>query len=417
MNHDILIWAICALATAGVIVRPFKLPEAVWAVLGAVLLVLLGLLPWRAALEAVGKGVDVYLFLIGMMLLSEIARREGLFDWLAALAARRANGTATRLFLLIYLVGTIVTAFLSNDAAAVVLTPAVFAVAKTAQVENKLPYLFICAFIANAASFVLPISNPANLVLYASRMPPLASWLAHFALPSLLSIAATYAVLRITQRSALSQPISTDIEQPALSAGGRIAAAGIVATALVLLACSALDLQLGLPTAIAGLLTAGLVLAVKREAPWQVLREVSWAVLPLVAGLFTLVAGLNQTGVLGRLADLLHRAVEHGLQTAAWGAGIILALVSNLMNNLPAGLIAADTIAHAKPPQPVTDALLIGVDLGPNLSITGSLATILWLTALRRDGEQVGFWQFLRLGALVMPPALLLALAGLLVRA
>ncbi len=414
MNHDTLIWAICAIATAGVIVRPFKLPEAIWAVLGAVLLVLLGLLPWRAALQAVGKGGDVYLFLIGMMLLSEIARREGLFDWLAAQAARRAGGSASRLFLLIYLVGTIVTAFLSNDAAAVVLTPAVFAVAKTAEVENKLPYLFICAFIANAASFVLPISNPANLVLYASKMPPLGTWLAHFALPSLLSIGATYAVLRFTQRRALSASISSDIDQPAMSIGGKIAAGGILVTALVLLACSALDVQLGLPTAVAGVLSTGLVLLVKREAPWKVLGDVSWAVLPLVAGLFTLVAGLNQTGILERLAGLLHREAEAGMRAAAWGAGIVLALASNLMNNLPAGLIAADTIAHAKPPQPVTDALLIGVDLGPNLSITGSLATILWLNALRRDGEQVGFWQFLKLGALVMPPALLLALAGLL---
>ena len=92
----------------------------------------------------------------------------------------------------------------------------------------------------------------------------------------------------------------------------------------------------------------------------------------------------------------------------------MLALISNLMNNLPAGLVAADTIAQARPPGTVTSALLVGVDLGPNLSITGSLATILWLAALRRDGLEVSFWQFLKLGALVMPPALLLALAGLL---
>jgi arsenical pump membrane protein len=81
---------------------------------------------------------------------------------------------------------------------------------------------------------------------------------------------------------------------------------------------------------------------------------------------------------------------------------------------LPAGLIAADAIAQARPPQAVTDALLIGVDLGPNLSVTGSLATILWLNALRREGQSVGFAQFLKVGAVVMPPALILALAGLL---
>ncbi len=414
MHQNLLIWAIAAVATAAVIMRPFGFPEAIWAATGAVLLMVLGLLPWRDALRAVGKGVDVYLFLTGMMLLSEIARREGLFDWLAAFAARLANGSAPRLFLLIYAVGTVVTAFLSNDAAAVVLTPAVFAATKAADVKDPLPYLFICAFIANAASFVLPISNPANLVLYASRTPPLPTWLAHFALPSLLSVAATYTVLRATQRASLTRPISTDIEQPALPGGGRIAAVGIGLTAVVLLASSSLDIQLGLPTAVAGAVTTVAVLGFKREAPWDVVRGVSWAVLPLVAGLFVLVEGLGHTGVLKQLAGMLHDAAQDGVQETAWGAGVLIAFVSNLMNNLPAGLIAADAIAQAKPSQAVTDALLVGVDLGPNLSVTGSLATILWLTALRRDGQDVGFGQFLRLGAMVMPPALLLALAGLL---
>ncbi len=414
MHQNLLIWAIVAVATAAVITRPLKLPEAIWAVAGAALLTVPGLLPWRDALRAVGKGVDVYLFLTGMMLLSEIARREGLFDWLAAFAARRANGSAPRLFLLIYAVGTVVTAFLSNDAAAVVLTPAVLAATRAADVKDPLPYLFVCAFIANAASFILPISNPANLVLYASRTPPLPTWLAHFALPSLLSVVATYAALRVTQRASLTEPISTGIEQPALSGGGRIAAAGIGLTAVVLLVSSGLDIQLGLPTAVAGAATTCAVLGFRREAPWEVVRGVSWAVLPLVAGLFVLVEGLGHTGVLRRLADGLHDAAQGGAQATAWGAGVLIALVSNLTNNLPAGLIAADAVAQAKPPQAVTDALLVGVDLGPNLSVTGSLATILWLAALRRDGQEVGFGRFLKLGAMVMPPALLLALAGLL---
>jgi arsenical pump membrane protein len=85
------------------------------------------------------------------------------------------------------------------------------------------------------------------------------------------------------------------------------------------------------------------------------------------------------------------------------------------MNNLPVGLIGASVLSHAQPPLAVTDAALIGVDLGPNLSITGSLATILWLLAIRRDGEHVDFWRFLKVGAVVMPPALVLAIAGRLI--
>ena len=157
MANDV-IWAIAALSAFGVIVRPWKLPEAIWAVSGAALLTAFGLLPWRDALAAIGKGTDVYLFLTGMMILAELARKEGLFDFLAGGAARMAQGSATKLFALVYGVGTMVTVLMSNDATAVVLTPAVFAATKAAKVKDPLPYLFICAFIANAASFVLPIS-------------------------------------------------------------------------------------------------------------------------------------------------------------------------------------------------------------------------------------------------------------------
>ncbi len=405
-------WGIAALATTGVIMRPFAWPEWVWALGGAGLLVLLGLLSPAEALTGVWRGADVYLFLTGMMLLSEIARQVGLFDWLAARAAVLADGSATRLFSLVFGVGTVVTVFLSNDATAVVLTPAVAAVAKAAEAEDPLPYLFVCAFIANAASFVLPISNPANLVIYGSHMPPLLAWLPRYALPSALSIAATYGVLRWTQRDRLRQTISAEIAIPALSAAGKLAASGIVGTAIVLLACSGFGLQLGLPTFIAGLATAILVLLRAECRVLDVLRDISWGVLPLVAGLFVLVEALARTGVTAALAGLLRGLVQHSAALAAWTVGIALALGCNLVNNLPAGLLAGRVVGSGTVPDQVRSAVLIGVDLGPNLSVTGSLATILWLGALRREGQRVGAWDFLRLGALVMPPALLLAIAG-----
>ena len=406
------IWTIAALATAGVILRPWRLAEAIWAVAGAAALVLFGLLPWADALRAVGQGTDVYLFLIGMMLLAELARQEGLFDWLAAYATRHARGSAKRLFALVYLVGILVTVFLSNDATAVVLTPAVYAAARAARAE-PLPYLFICAFIANAASFVLPISNPANLVIFGSRMPSLLHWLAAFALPSALAILATFVALRLTQGRALAAAIAGDIDLPRLPDGAGLAASGIAVTALVLLTASALDQPLGLPTFLAGSLSAGLVLLHRRAAPWALLRGVSWSVLPLVGGLFVLVAGVARTGVLERLTLALQAMAERSVDQAAWAAGLLSALACNLANNLPVGLVAG-SIGQGRIPPQVTRALLIGIDLGPNLSVTGSLATILWLVALRREGAHVGAWQFLRLGLVVMPPALLLALAAVL---
>src|SRR5215472_11785652 len=127
-----LIWTVAALTTAGILLRPFRLPEAFWAVAGALLLCLGGLLAVPDALAAVARGYDVYLFLAGMMLISELARKTGLFDHVAALAVRAARGSARRLFVLIYGFGIAVTAFMSNDATAVVLTPAVIAATRAA---------------------------------------------------------------------------------------------------------------------------------------------------------------------------------------------------------------------------------------------------------------------------------------------
>src|ERR1700685_2054423 len=281
-------WATAPVATAGVITRPFRLPEAIWAVAGAVLLVAFGLLPWADALAGIRKGLDVYCFLAGMMLIAEVARQEGVFDWLAALAVAHARGSPQRLFALVYAVGTVVTVLLSNDATAVVLTPAVYAATRAAG-ATPLPYLFICAFIANAASFVLPISNPANLVVFAGRMPHLAAWLGQFGLPSVVAIAVTYLSLRLMQRRALAaEKIAATSSRPPLGHGGRLTMGGIAAVAVVLLCCSAFNVQLGLPTLVSGLVTTAIVLALNRQSPWPVLNGVSWRGLPLVGGLFLL---------------------------------------------------------------------------------------------------------------------------------
>ncbi len=405
-------WLIAALATAGVILRPWKLAEAWWATAGAAVLVLAGLLPWRHALAAVNKGTDVYLFLAGMMLLSELARREGLFDYVAEAAARHARGSGARLFLLVYATGTLVTVFMSNDATAVVLTPAVYAATRKAGVK-PLPYLFACALVANAASFVLPISNPANLVVFGPHLPPLGQWVRQFALASLASIAATYLALRWLFRAELAGPAEAPTGGAALSFTGKLTAGAIAVVAAVLLAASGAGWDLGLPTlATAGIATA-VVLGIKRENPGPLLRHVSWGVLPLVAGLFVLVEGLADTGLLQAAAGQLRAAAGAAPGATAWGAGLLAAFGCNLVNNLPAGLLAGTVGAAADATPAIRSAIAIGIDLGPNLSVTGSLATLLWLTAIRREGEDVGAWQFLKVGAIAMPLALVPALLGL----
>lgn len=409
-NH--LIWAIAAATTAGVIFRPWKLPEAVWAVSGALLLPLLGLLPWRVVGSAVAKGTDVYLFLVGMMLLAELARREGLFDYAAGVAVRHARGSAHRLFALVYAIGVLVTVLLSNDATAVVLTPAVYAVCKKAKAKS-LPYLLACALVANAASFVLPISNPANLVVFGSHLPPLLQWFERFALPSLASIAVTFGVLFWIERRGLREPIKGSPLGQGLERSGRDVAIGIGVTVVVLLVASAFDVALGLPTFLTTAVVAVLTFLRKREMPWKTLGDIAWAVLPLVAGLFVLVEGLDRTGLQLELVSQLKTLVASHPETAPWISGAIVAVVTNLVNNLPAGLIAGSIVAGANVDQAVQSAVAIGIDLGPNLSVTGSLATILWLTAIRREGEDVSAWQFLRVGVFAMPLALAAAFGAM----
>jgi arsenical pump membrane protein len=412
VNHG-LIWGIVAASVAGMILRPWGVKEVYPAIAGALVLVLSGLLPVGVALRGVGQGADVYLFLAGMMILAELAADQGLFAWAAGIVARRAGGSALRLFAMIYGMAVLVTVFLSNDATAVVFTPAVAAMARAVKAVEKLPFLLICAFVANAASFVLPISNPANLVIYGAAIPPLAQWLPRYGVASVGAIVATYLLLWFTQRRALRQEIHVPEERLALSAGGRRAGYGIIGMAIILMAASAEGISLGLPMFLSGLATAGLVLIPARQAPWRMLKGISWSILPLVAALFVMVSALDRAGAVQALAGFLRYAADAAPAGTGWGVGMVLGVIVNLVNNLPAGLLAGHALAGAHIVPHITSAALIGVDLGPNLSVTGSLATILWLTALKREGEHVTSWRFLRLGVVIMPPALLLALCGL----
>jgi arsenical pump membrane protein len=410
--HNLAVWLVSLLSIALVLIRPRGWSEAWWAAGGACLLLLFQLISPVSAAHAVGKGVDVYLFLTGMMVMSELARREGVFDWVAGYAVRASKGSRTRLFVLIYTVGTVVTVFLSNDATAVVLTPAVLAAVREAEAD-PLPYLLICAFIANAASFVLPISNPANLVVYSTGMPPLGQWLAIFFLPSVASIVITFLVLRWLATGFLRGGVKTEIDHRKLSPTGKLTLFGIAFLAVGLMTASALKVDLGAPAFAAGLLVAAVVTVRDRGAPMDILREVAWSVLPLVAGLFVIVEALNDAGARTLVVTALREMSTWVPLQSALVSSFGLSLISNVMNNLPSGLITGTAVSAARITGPLREAVLIGVDLGPNLSVTGSLATILWLIALRREGQDVGFWRFLKWGALVMPPALLLAILTL----
>ena len=412
MTHtaELLIWAISLASIACMLLRPLQIAEAYWACGGAVILVVTRLIPSSAARHAVREGWNVYLFLAGMMILAELARQEGVFDYLAGVAATHARNSAARLFLLVYVVGVIVTALLSNDATAVVLTPAVLAVVRRANVDSK-PYLLACALIANAASFVLPISNPANLVVYASKMPPLAEWLRIFALPSLASIVVTYICLRWISRGSLREGVSGHAEPAHLTPEGRSAFAGLAFAAAGLVAASAFGLPLGPPACVVAVIAMLLVALRDRTVAVRVALGVSWSVLPFVAGLFVIVEALQSAGLLRAGIAALDSLSRIPATAAKFVAAFAVAVVSNGMNNLPVALATGAAVRHAGESTALAHALLLGVDIGPNLAVSGSLATILWLIALRRENVEITAWEFFKVGLITMPLALAASIA------
>jgi len=410
LAHPILFF-IVTVSILLMLIRPGNIAESYWIGAGVLLLLLLRLVNLNFLRRGLLEAADVCFFLIGMMLLSELAREQGVFDWLSSVAARHADGSRLRLFASVYLVGTMVTVFLSNDATAVVLTPAILTAVRKAKVE-PLPYLFVCAFIANAASFVLPISNPANLVVFHGQMPALTHWLISFGVPSLLSILATFLVLRWLFRNDLRAPIPGVAEPHPLSANGKLVLAGLAAMLVVLLAASTLGKDLGLPACLAALVITAVVSLKTRSNPWILARGISWETLALVVGLFVMVDAVEATGAMQQAGTWLLWAQHLGPYAGTVVTGFTVGIANNLVNNLPLGLLAGSALQVTHVSGVIADAVLVGVDLGPNLSITGSLATILWLIALRKERIHVSFWTFLKLGVIVMPVALLASLGG-----
>ena len=407
----LLISTIIAVSIALMLIRPRGVPEVYWIGGGVFLLLGLRLITLRLAWHASGKALDVCFFLVGMMLLCELAREHSVFDWLSAIAVRKADGSCLKLFILVYAVGTVVTVFLSNDATAVVLTPAILAAVRKARVQ-PLPYLFVCAFVANAASFLLPISNPANLVVFHDAMPPLSRWLFAFGVPSLLSIGVTFVVLRWVYRKELCESIDHHVAVPTLNANGKLVLASATFMIAVLLTASALGKDLGLPTCLCALSITAIVCIKERSNPLVLAREISWETLALVAGLFIMVDAIESIGAMQFTREWLSWVQRRGLVAGDLIAGFAVGIANNLVNNLPLGVIVGSTLHAAQTKGPIAVAVLIGVDLGPNLSVTGSLATILWLIAVRREKIDVTFWDFLKVGVLAMPLALLAALGG-----
>ena len=389
-------------------VRPFRLSEWIWPVCGAALLVASGLVSGPLAATAARDGLDVYLFLAGMIGLAELARVHGVFDWIGAAILGRSSGNAATAFGLVYVAGIIVTALLSNDGTVVLLTPAVLAMTKGASLPRA-PYLYSCAFVANAASFVLPISNPANLIVF-RRLPTLGPWLSSFGVASVAAIAGTFVVLRWFFRHELSTKFHAPAGAGALRSPGRIALIAVSVSMTAVIIGAGAGIPVGRIAFGAALVSLFAVACVDRTTPRSVIRDGPWSIIPLVAGLFVIVQALDQTGVLAPARDFFRYAGALSPLVAKLLAGGSVTVADSILNNLSVGVLTRYALHESAIASHVSSAALIGIDLGPNLSLSGSLATLLWLLMLRRDGIDVSAWKFFALGTLVTFPALILAL-------
>jgi arsenical pump membrane protein len=343
-----------------------------------------------------------------MMALAAYAQLAGIFDWIAVHAVRVAGTSRLRLFALVYVAGIVTTALLSNDATIVALTPAVISVLRRYDAP-PLAYVIACALVANAASFLLPISNPSNLLVFAGRMPSLTAWLAMFALPSIAAIAITFAVAWWVFRRDLAGHAANAVESD-VSAPEPLPIVLLIASAIIIVVTSARGGALGAATFACGAVACTVAAVRRLRDAATILREISWRVIALTAALFVIVTALDDAG--GFRASHTALAWCAGLASPwpALASGFLVALASNVINNLPVGLNLGETLPAMHASAHVSAVALIGVNLGPNATVNGSLATLLWLRIVRRAGIKVPPFAFARTGLLATIPALAAAL-------
>jgi arsenical pump membrane protein len=391
---------------ASAVVRPWGWPEAVVAVPAAAVVMGTGAISLdnaRAEAQRLGPVVG---FLAAVLVLAQLCDDEGLFHACGAWMARTATGRPRRLLVQVFVVASVITAVLSLDATVVLLTPLVFATAARLGARPK-PHVYACTHLSNTASLLLPVSNLTNLLAFAASGLSFTRFAALMTLPWLVAVAVEYAVFR--------RFFATDLDAGA-PAPPDATAPGLPVFALATVACTlagfVLTSALGVNpawAALAGALAlAARALAQRRTTPEAIARA---AAVPFLA--FVLALGIVVRAVTGNgLAAALGHLVPGGTALPALlGTAALAALLANMINNLPAVLVLLPLTAPAGPGAVL--AVLLGVNIGPNLTYAGSLATLLWRRIVREHDTGVDLKEFTRLGVLTVPAALILAVLAL----
>ncbi|MDH6622327.1 arsenical pump membrane protein [Streptomyces sp. LBL] len=345
-------------------------------------------------------------FLAAVLVLAHFCDVEGLFRACGAWMARRAAGSPGRLLTAVFVLASAITAVLSLDATVVLLTPVVFATASRMGVAAK-PHIYASAHLSNTASLLLPVSNLTNLLAFAASGLSFTRFASLMALPWLVAISAEYVVFRrffdreLTRTAPSPDPADTP---------------GLPVFALVTVACtlagfvmtSALGIEPAWAALAGALVLAGRALVRRQATPLTVVRAASPTFLAFVLALGIVVRAVVDNG----LADALRHVLPSGTGLAALlGIAVLAAVLANLINNLPAVLVLLPPTASAGPGAVL--AVLLGVNIGPNLTYAGSLATLLWRRIAHRHEHEVELGEFTRLGLLTVPAALGSAVAAL----
>jgi arsenical pump membrane protein len=382
-------------------VRPRWAPDALVALGGAAPLIALGVLDWGEATDEADAIGPTLALLAGLLVLGDGCERAGLFDALAARIASSAGGSPRRLLALVFAAAAAVTAVLGLDATVVLLTPAAFAAARRARLDAR-PSLYACTHLANTASVLLPVSNLTNLLAFRASELSFTRFAALMLLP--------WAAMLAVEWLGLTRGFAGELAAPrGLAPEG---APQLPRAPLVVLAATfagfVLAEPLGFDPAWAAVAGAVVMVGAERVRPAGVLRAVDLPLLAFVLGLAVIVRAVGEHGAGDVVADLLPSG--DGLP-ALLGATAVAAVLANLVNNVPAVLLLLPAAAAAGPA--VVLAVLIGVNAGPNLTPTGSLATLLWRRVLRAREAEPALGEFLRLGATTVPPALVLGTVAL----
>jgi arsenical pump membrane protein len=397
---------------AWAVTRPRGLPEAVLAVPAAGLVVAIGAISPAGALAEARRLGPVIGFLAAVLVLAQLCDADGLFRacgrWLQALA----GGRPVRLLGTVFLIAAVTTAVLSLDATVVLLTPVVFATAARLGVRPK-PHVYACTHLANSASLLLPVANLTNLLAFTASGLSFTRFAALMALPWLVAVATEYVVFR--RFFAVDLAAGAAEETAAACEAGR-PAEGVPWVALAIVAATlagfAVASAAGVNPAWAALAGSG-VLAVRalirrRTGPAALARAADVPFLLFVLALGIIVKAVVSHGLGAALGDLLPGGAS---LPALLGVAALAAVAANLINNLPAVLVLLPLTVPGGPGAVL--AMLIGVNIGPNLTYAGSLATLLWRRVLHQHESGPSLREFTRLGLLTVPPGLVLAVLAL----